>query len=168
MRDFEVSTDSINMVFGAVQNECDVYVDGKHMAYHYGGFTEFSSLMTNIGKGKHRIVLRVKNTNTDLDTIPLAHVDWFHFGGIIRSIEVHEIEGIWIKDVKVDYDLSDGLKDATVSTFVTLENISDEDLSDNITLSIDDKEYLSLSVNVKKQETKTFDPEKIILSSFLL
>ncbi len=81
---------------------------------------------------------------------------------------MHEIEGIWIKYVKVDYDLSDGLKNATVSTFVTLENISHEDLSDNITLSIDDKEYLSLSVNVKKQETKTFDPEKIILSSFLL
>ncbi len=51
MRDFEVSTDSINMVFGAVQNECDVYVDGKHMTYHYGGFAEFSSLVKNIGKG---------------------------------------------------------------------------------------------------------------------
>lgn len=69
------------------------------MAYHYGGFTEFSSLMTNIGKGKHTIVMRVKNTNTDLDTIPLTHVDWFHFGGIIRSVEVHEIEGLCNQDV---------------------------------------------------------------------
>lgn len=168
MREFETRTDSINMVFGAVQNECDVYVDGKHMAYHYGGFTEFSSLMTNIGKGKHTIVMRVKNTNTDLDTIPLTHVDWFHFGGIIRSIEVHEIEGLWIKDVKVDYDLSDDLKSATVNTFVTVENITFEDLSDNITLSIGDEEYISLSIDVKKQEAKVFELDKITLNDIRL
>jgi len=168
MREFETRTDSINMVFGAVQNECDVYVDGKHMAYHYGGFTEFSSLMTNIGKGKHTIVMRVKNTNTDLDTIPLTHVDWFHFGGIIRSVEVHEIEGLWIKDVKVDYDLSDDLKSATVNTFVTVENITFEDLSDNITLSIGDEEYISLSIDVKKQEAKVFELDKITLNDIRL
>ena len=168
MREFETSTDSINMVFGAVQNECDVYIDGNHRAYHYGGFTEFSSLMRDIGKGKHTIVIRVKNTNTDLDTIPLTHVDWFHFGGIIRSIEVHEIEGLWIKDVKVDYDLSDDLKSATLNTYVTLENISGEDMSDNITLTIGEEEYISLSVDVKAQETKVFELDKITLNDIRL
>ena len=44
MRDFETSTDSINMVFGAIQNECDVYIDGKHRVYHYGGLPSFHHL----------------------------------------------------------------------------------------------------------------------------
>lgn len=157
MREFEVSSDNINIVFGAVQNECDVYIDGEHKVYHYGGFVEFSRVVTGIGKGKHTIVMRVKNTNTDLDTIPLTHVDWFHFGGIIRSIEIHEIGDLWIKDVRVDYDLSDDLKDAKVNAKVWLENLSQAPIDDTLTFAIDDKEVASVKVSVSGEQEITFD-----------
>ncbi len=157
MREFEVSSDNINIVFGAVQNECDVYIDGEHKVYHYGGFVEFSRVVTGIGKGKHTIVMRVKNTNTDLDTIPLTHVDWFHFGGIIRSIEIHEIGDLWIKDVRVDYDLSDDLKDAKVNAKVWLENLSQDTINDTLTFTIDDKEVANVNVSVSGEQEITFD-----------
>ena len=93
------------LVFGAVNNECDVYVDGRHLGYHWGPFTEFSFLVENLTPGRHSLVLRVNNIHNDTNTIPLSNVDWFHYGGILHSVEVHEFNATAVEAMKLEYAL---------------------------------------------------------------
>lgn len=96
---------NIRLVFGAVNNDCDVYLDGSHIGHHYGPFTEFSFIVTDLAPGPHRLVLRTNNLHNEEDTIPLSNTDWFHYGGIIRSVEVHEFERAIIERVKLEYEI---------------------------------------------------------------
>lgn len=123
-KEFVTSSEHIQLIFEGVNNECDVYIDGKHILYHYGGFTEFSQVVTGLGAGRHSMVLRVTNSHNDVDTIPLTYTDWLPFGGIIRSIEVQELGDLYIRDVKIDYDLNVAEKSAILQVAVRPENLS--------------------------------------------
>lgn len=105
--DFDTQLPNVRLVFGAVNNECDVYLDGALLGSHYGGFTEFAFVCENLAPGMHHLSLRTSNLHNTTDTIPLTDVDWFHYGGIIRSVEVHEFEKAAIERVKIEYTLSD-------------------------------------------------------------
>ena len=101
----ETSLPNIRLVFGGVNNECDVYLDGVHLGYHYGPFTEFAYTAEKLEPGTHKLVVRANNVHNMTDTIPLSHVDWFHYGGIIRSVEVHEFEKAAVESMKLEYAL---------------------------------------------------------------
>jgi len=102
---FSTTQPNIRLIFGAVNNECDVYLDGKHLGYHYGPFTEFAFTVDGLPVGIHKLVLRVNNLHNEEDTIPLSNSDWFHYGGIIRSVEVHEFDAAIVESVKLEYQL---------------------------------------------------------------
>ncbi len=103
--EFITAKPNVRLVFGAVNNDCDVYLDGKHLGHHWGPFTEFSFTLENLAPGAHKLVLRVNNVHNEEDTIPLSNVDWFHYGGIIRSVEVHEFESAAVEAMKLEYSL---------------------------------------------------------------
>ncbi len=106
--DFDTVLPNARLVFGAVNNECDVYLDGKHLGYHYGPFVEFAFTVENLTPGSHHLVVRTNNLHNEENTIPLSNVDWFHYGGIIRSVEVHEFDTAAVERVKLEYTLNDG------------------------------------------------------------
>lgn len=103
---FSTSLPNIRLVFGAVNNECDVYLDGVHLGYHYGPFNQFAFTVKDLTPGEHRLVLRTNNLHNEDDTIPLSNSDWFHYGGIIRSVEVHEFGSAIVENIKLEYDIS--------------------------------------------------------------
>ena len=102
---FRTQFPNIRLVFGSVNNDCDVYLDGKHLGHHWGPFTEFYFVEENLVIGDHKLVLRVNNLHNEMDTIPLSNVDWFHYGGILHSVEVHEFETAAIDGLKLEYTL---------------------------------------------------------------
>ena len=102
--EFYTTEENIRLVFGAVNNECDVYVDGCHWGYHWGPFAEFS-FTKKLSPGMHRLVVRTNNLHNEVDTIPLSNVDWFHYGGIIRSVELHQFRTACVDSVKLAYTL---------------------------------------------------------------
>ena len=104
--EFYTALPNVRLVFGAVNNECDVYLDGVHLGYHWGPFTEFSFFLENLTPGMHKLVLRTNNLHNEEDTIPLSNTDWFHYGGVIRSVEVHEFEKAAVEALKLEYTLS--------------------------------------------------------------
>jgi hypothetical protein len=106
--DFDTVLPNARLVFGAVNNECDVYLDGKHLGYHYGPFVEFAFTVENLTPGSHHLVVRTNNLHNEENTIPLSNVDWFHYGGIIRSVEVHEFDTAAVESVKLEYTLENG------------------------------------------------------------
>lgn len=112
----------------------DVFVDGEHMASHYGGFTEFR-FVKRLSPSVHKIVVALLNDPNDKDTIPLDYVDWYHYGGISRSVTVTRIEKAYVKDVKFNYVLSENLKDATISPEITLLSDGEDESEVEIALN---------------------------------
>ncbi len=113
--EFLAREENIRLVFCAVNNECDVYVDGIPVASHYGAFMEFGVDLPHIGVGKHTLVLRISAVHNMLDTIPLERTDWYNYGGIIRPVEVHAFKTAAILRFRVKYELDVAAKSAEAS-----------------------------------------------------
>lgn len=112
---FEAREENIRLVFGAVNNECDVYVDGALVASHYGAFMEFGVTLPHLGAGEHTLTLRVSAYHNMLDTIPLERTDWYNYGGIIRPVEVHAFSRAAILRFRFLYTLDVAARTAEAS-----------------------------------------------------
>jgi len=98
---------NIALKFNAVAHETTVYFDGKEIARHYGGFLPFHVFLHDVTPGEHNLVLRVNNVHNQIDTIPQARTDWFHYGGIIRDVELFPLEKLFVEHFHLGYTLSE-------------------------------------------------------------
>ncbi len=170
--EFDTALPNIRLVFGGVNNECDVYLDGVHLGYHYGPFTEFAYTAEGLVPGTHKLVLRTNNVHNMTDTIPLSQVDWFHYGGIIRSVEVHEFEKAAVESMKLEYTLEGG--DAKLSAKLRLHAF--EEVTAPVRLILDGKVLAEETVTLKGRgetllqaavkDVKLWQPEDPALYTF--
>ncbi len=143
---FETNSHNIYINFEAVQNEADVYLDGKHLGNHYGGFLQFGYEVNDLSLGVHTLTVRVNNTLNETDTYPLPRVDWFNYGGIARAVYIRELDESWIKDYKISYELENGLKDAILSVEADIKTFSKK--SENFEIYVNDERLYSAPVTV--------------------
>ncbi|UXP32719.1 beta-glucuronidase [Reichenbachiella agarivorans] len=74
------------LYFGAVNYVADVYLNGKKLGQHKGGFTPFEYDVTDqLKAGKNFVVLKVDNTRKQ-DEVPTVNTDWWNYGGITRDV----------------------------------------------------------------------------------
>jgi len=84
--------------FGAVNYQADVYLNGKLLGRHEGGFTPFQfEITTNVLNGENRIVVKANNCRLK-DGIPGTGYDWFNYGGITRDVNLIETNQTYIDD----------------------------------------------------------------------
>lgn len=126
---------AIVIKFHAVTGYAKVYLDGEFLGDHYGGFASFE-VEAFASEGMHTLVVMVNAESTE-DTIPLYAVDWQHYCGIIRSVEVSEFESAAIKNARVEYTLSDDLKNADLKIYLTLKNYSDGEVLEKLKIDVD-------------------------------
>ena len=64
-----------------------IFVGGKQIGEHVGGFTRFGLDVTGHQPGETDLVILVDN-RIDYDRCPLHldYFDWYHFGGIARGV----------------------------------------------------------------------------------
>jgi len=76
--------------FGAASLEAKVYLDGKYLGEHRGGFSAFSFEITDLIKNgsKHLLSVRVSNKKF-IDILPVAG-DFNEYGGIYRDVQIIE------------------------------------------------------------------------------
>lgn len=87
--------------FGAANYETDVYLNGKKLGKHIGGFTPFSYEITSILKeGQNSIVVKVDNKRRR-DGVPTLNTDWWNYGGITRDVMIVEEPETFISDYQV-------------------------------------------------------------------
>lgn len=145
---FESESNILNLIFNAVTGQAEVYLDGVHLGGHYGGWTGFNFVVKDLSPGKHTLVIAIDNTHNDIDTIPLAKVDWYHYGGIPRSVEVAELKDVWIKNYRIDYQLDDSLKNASIILNVALEGLTPGIHNRTLNIYINDEKLFTLPVAV--------------------
>ncbi|MEA4935449.1 MAG: glycoside hydrolase family 2 TIM barrel-domain containing protein [Paludibacter sp.] len=87
--------------FGAVNYIADVYLNGKLLGSHEGGFFPFQFEITNLVKsGENFFVVQVNNTRKE-DGIPGLRYDWWNYGGITRDVLLVETPKTYIHDYTV-------------------------------------------------------------------
>lgn len=90
--------------FGGVNYRADVYVNGKKLGMHKGGFTPFNFEMTDKVKAKDNfVILRVDNKRA-ADEVPTLNTDWWNYGGITRDVTVYALNETFIEDYSLQLD----------------------------------------------------------------
>jgi beta-glucuronidase len=89
------------LYFGAVNYEAHVYLNGKKLGIHKGGFTPFQFEVTDkLVKGENFVVVKADNKRFQ-DEIPTVNTDWWNYGGITRDVLLAEMPASYIEDYKV-------------------------------------------------------------------
>lgn len=99
--------------FGAVNYEAIVWLNGKRLGMHIGGFTPFNFEITDMLKsGENSLVVKVDNKRKP-EAVPTVNSDWWNFGGITRPVRLVEVPSTFIQDYYIQlkknkYDVIEG------------------------------------------------------------
>lgn len=92
------------LYFGAVSYRCRVYLNGKEIAQHEGGFTPFQVEVTDqLKEMDNFLAVEVNNTRT-VDAIPAKSFDWWNYGGITRDVMLVSTPITFIQDYFIQLD----------------------------------------------------------------
>ena len=89
------------LYFGAVNYEAHVYLNGKKLGMHKGGFTPFQFEVTNkLKPGDNVVIVKADNKRKDME-VPTINTDWWNYGGITRDVYLVTLPENYIADYKV-------------------------------------------------------------------
>ncbi|MEP4534615.1 MAG: glycoside hydrolase family 2 TIM barrel-domain containing protein [Cyclobacteriaceae bacterium] len=122
------------LYFGAVNYDAKVYLNGKKLGEHQGGFSPFNFEVTDdLKEGENFVILKVDNTRRKVQ-IPTVNSDWYNFGGITRSVKLVEVPKTFVRDY-----------------FIQLKKGSQNEIEGWVQL---DGENVRQEVSIEIQETK--------------
>jgi beta-glucuronidase len=100
-RDFSYERKPGTRVFlhvGAANYRSHVWLNGKKVCEHEGGFTPFDCELGDVlNEGDNYIVIAVDNTRL-ADGVPTQQTDWWNYGGLTRDVSLVEVPQQFIDD----------------------------------------------------------------------
>lgn len=130
------------LYFAAVSYRCKIYLNGKEIAEHEGGFTPFQIEVTNlVREADNFLAVEVNNTRT-VDAIPAKSFDWWNYGGITRDVMLVTTPKSYIEDyfiqlekhvanqINIQVTLSDQMANVAVTVEIPELNISQKVITD--------------------------------------
>jgi beta-glucuronidase len=101
-------TNRVFLYFGAVNYKADVYLNGKKLGTHKGGFTPFHFEVTDdvLKANDNFLVVKVDNKRY-ADEVPTLNTDWWNYGGITRDVSIVEFPDEYISDYAMTLDPED-------------------------------------------------------------
>lgn len=86
------------LCFEAVNYRATVWLNGRELGHHEGGFTPFSFEVTDALKaGANTLTVRADSRHSNL-TLPASDFDWQNYGGVTRSVWLVETAATFIRD----------------------------------------------------------------------
>lgn len=87
--------------FGGANYETDVYLNGKRLGGHIGGFTPFQFEVTGLLRATgNSLVVRV-NDQRHPNGVPTVNTDWWNYGGLTRDVSLLEAPATLIRDYSI-------------------------------------------------------------------
>ena len=87
--------------FGAANYQADVYLNGRKLGRHVGGFTPFEYEVTGqVKPAGNSLVVKVDNARHP-DAVPTVNTDWWNYGGLTRDVAIVETPAAFIRDYQV-------------------------------------------------------------------
>ena len=100
-RDFDARPSADHRLFvhfGAANYDAKVFVNGKPVGQHVGGFTPFDFEVTDaVHDGTNFIVVKVDDQRRR-DGVPTVNTDWWNYGGLTRDVLLVEVPRTFIRD----------------------------------------------------------------------
>jgi len=87
------------LVFEAVNLWCRVIADGTEIRQHAGGFTRFTADLPR-GAGEVELVVLVDNRFGPHTPLHPSYADWYSYGGLVRSVELHRLGEVWVDGLR--------------------------------------------------------------------
>lgn len=116
--------------FGAVNYEAIVFVNGKEIGKHVGGFTPFNFEVSNaLRNGENSVLIKVDNKR-HFDAVPNVNFDWWNYGGITRQVTLVETPKTFVRDYYLQ------LKKGDKNTATAWIQLDGKDLSQKVTVEI--------------------------------
>ncbi|UCE85779.1 MAG: beta-glucuronidase [Deltaproteobacteria bacterium] len=83
--------------FGAANYEARVYLNGKKLGEHEGGFTPFAFEITDrVEADGNFLIVQVDNTRR-AEAVPTRSTDWWNYGGLTRDVNLVELPETFIE-----------------------------------------------------------------------
>jgi beta-glucuronidase len=154
---FTTQNNRLFLYFGAINYKAEVYLNGKKLGTHEGGFTPFNFEITSVVKPTDNyLVVKVDNKRFK-EAIPTINTDWWNYGGITRDVKLIEEPATFIQDYTIQ--LKKGNKN-TISGSIKLTNALK---NEKVTISIPELKIkktfytavdgkISYEINTKKIE----------------
>jgi beta-glucuronidase len=146
--------------FGAVNYRADVYLNGKKLGVHIGGFTPFSFEVTKLLKpGANSLVLKVDNKRAR-EAVPTVNTDWWNYGGITREVKLVTVPEKFIANHRL------ALESETSRTISGWVEIAGAGAGQTVQLEIPElREKLSAQTDASGRANFKFTPAKLQLWS---
>ena len=151
---------TVRLRFGAVMTAAKVFFDGELIGEHYGGFSEFSFILRDVKAGVHTLIVMVDNRFDEV-SIPQPMVDWYHYGGITRSVSLEKLSGLCVLGMRLNYSLNENAVNGALE--LDLYNAENEELCDTVTAFLDGDEIASVKETVAPGESKTVKIDNVII-----
>lgn len=101
----DISTDKRYFVwFGAANYRADVYLNGKKLGVHIGGFTPFNFEVTDILKDKENFLIVKVDNKRSRDAVPTISFDWWNYGGLTRDVKIITMDETFVEDYSIQLD----------------------------------------------------------------
>ena len=122
-----------------------VYLNGRIVAKHAGGYLPFEAPLTGLRKGTNRLVVRVSSmrASTDLSHWRKASFNgfgnggWWNFGGVHREVSIRRARGVDIEQVQALPRLGCPACSADVVVRATLRNLTARKVRTRLVLRAD-------------------------------
>jgi len=129
--------------FGAVNYRADVYLNGKKLGFHIGGFTPFNfEVPAALLKEKGNFLVVKVDNKRYADEVPTLNTDWWNYGGITRNVKLVEVPQTFIQDYVIQLKKPEPGKapvaNPEVSGWVKLQNAKP---GESITISIPELKF---------------------------
>jgi beta-glucuronidase len=129
--DLPKENERVFLYFGAVNYRADVYLNGKKLGMHAGGFTPFNfEIPAAVLKAKDNyLVVKVDNKRF-ADEVPTLNTDWWNYGGITRDVNLVTVPQNFMLDYALQLHKGSATsKDKIVEGWVKFNSPVNEDVT---------------------------------------
>lgn len=177
-REFSVAkalrSERLVLRFGSATHEAWVYLNGKEIAHHKGGFTPFEvEINDHLVDGTNRLTVRLSNI-LDYTTLPVGNYketkdengriirkvdenfDFFNYAGIHRPVKIYSTPHDYIEDIVIVPNVDLAAKKADVNISVKTVGSFDE-----VRVTILDEQGNQVAQGSGNETTVTIDPVQL-------
>lgn len=150
------ATNRVFVYFEAVNYQADVYLNGKKLGKHIGGFTPFNFEVTELLKEKDNFLIVKVDNKRKKEGVPTLNTDWWNYGGITRGVKLVEVSNNFVQDytIQLNPENNKQIKGFVKlnGTEVTQQNIQIEipELKIKKTITTNNNGEASIEIDAKK------------------
>jgi len=90
--------------FGAANYHAIVFLNGKKLGEHVGGFTPFQFEVTGLLRDRGDFLIVMVDNERQAEGVPTLMTDWWNYGGLTRSVKLLDVAETFVEDYLVQLE----------------------------------------------------------------